>query len=425
MDLCIKMTNKILTLILTTLGVAFSQEPTFIQIQSDSLKPSIAIETLQGDLGKDASQILSFDLSIAGRYNIVNIAKTDSLSLFNSHAQSLIQGSIQNNSGQIQIDLKVIDVYSKTSILDYKKSTSLTLFRKAIHALSDSLIFMFSGEKGIAQTQIAWTSRQKNQREIMVGDYDGASPQKITHDGSIAMLPDWTPDNKNIIYTSFKEGYASLWAVNVATSTTKRVTAPGLQTFGGRISPGGQSLVYTQQNEDGSDIYKKDMNSNRIERLTNHPTSETSAEWSPNSYNIAFTSNRSGNPQIYSMDADGGNETRISKMGRYVESPSWSPKGDKIAFCQMDGNSMNIYSMDADGSNVVQLTQNQGSNENPSWSPDGRLIIFSSTRTGVSQIFMMRADGSEQEQITKVGINSSPRWSKQNQQNNQQHDQIN
>jgi TolB protein len=329
-------------------------------------------------------------------------------------AQVLVKGTYQLQDGQLVMEARLFDVDRGTQITGRRYTGPPSALRMMVHKFADEVIYRLTGERGIAQTKIAFTSRHRGAKEIFIMDYDGYNPQRVTADGTIVLNPAWSPNGRYIAYTSYREGNPDLFIMDW-TGWNKRILsrAAGLNAAPA-WHPDGKRLAVVMSLEGDTEIYVVSINGRIQQRLTrNRGIIDTSPTWSPTGRQLAFVSDRSGSPQIYVMDADGTNIRRLTFEGAYNADPAWSPKGDRIAFVSRRNGAFDIFTMKPDGSDVLQLTHGEGSNESPAWSPDGRYIVFSSTRArGIPDLYLMRADGTGVRRLTYLaGGGSDPVWS--------------
>lgn len=284
--------------------------------------------------------------------------------------------------------------------------------RRLAHKAADEVVFQFTGERGIADTKIAFVASASGNKELYMMDYDGAGVTRLTANRSINLSPAWSPDSRSIAYTSYAgSGYPYLYRLFPFENRP-------VQTLSGQLginttpawSPDGQYLALTLTRDGNPEIYVLNVATGGLRRLTTHAGIDTEPSWSPTGREIAFTSDRAGSAQIFVMDVDGANVRRLTQVG-FNTQPRWSPKGDAIAFTSRQGNH-DIWAVSPDGSNLRRLTAGPGNNESASWAPNGRHLVFQSNRPGGFQLFTMLADGSEQQPLTKgPGEATSPSWS--------------
>ncbi len=280
------------------------------------------------------------------------------------------------------------------------------------HAVSDALVAGFTGEKGIAQTRIAFVSDRSGKKELYLMDYDGENVRQITHDRSIALAPRWSPDGKLITFVSYRDGAPAIHSwVPVSGRRWKMVVLPGT-TMSPAWSPTGGRLALSSSQTGDFDIYLADAEGKNLRRVTFGQGADLSPSWSPNGRQIAFNSDRGGSAQIYLMNADGSDQRRLTFEGTYNTTPAFSPKGDWIAYtCRVEGQDQ-ICLLSPDGGRRVQLTTSPGPNVNPSWAPSGRHVVFESSRGGDAHLYVIGLDGTGEEALTSgTGNDQTPGWS--------------
>lgn len=108
-----------------------------------------------------------------------------------------------------------------------------------------------------------------------------------------------------------------------------------------------------------------------------------------------------GGSIIYTVPVTGGTPKQITPKGpSYLH--GWSPDGKTLVFTGQRNNEYDIYGVPSSGGPEVQLTTAKGLDDGPEYSPDGKYIYFNSNRNGTMQLFRMKADGTEQEALTNT-----------------------
>ena len=325
--------------------------------------------------------------------------------------QGLLVGSLERRGTELALEGHVYDVERGTAIVARRYlGDATTAVRQIAHRLADEIVFRYTGERGVAQTRIAYVGARNGARELYVMDYDGHNPVLLTGNRSINLSPRWSPDGRLLAYTSYRDGNPDLFVLNYQTGGRTKLSAlPGLN-ISPAWSPDGEWVALSLSKDGGTNIHLMRKDGSGLRALTTGSGISVSPTFSPNGRQVAFTSDRGGSPQIYAIDLEGTNLRRLTFQGDYNSSPRWSPRGDKIAFVSNLSGRFQITLMNPDGSEVQTLTS-EGRNEDPAWSRDGRHLAFSSTRTGRREIFVMRADGSAPRQLTRTGDNFAPDWS--------------
>ena len=323
-----------------------------------------------------------------------------------------VEGKIEQGASAsfFQFRGQAIDVGTGEVALDRTYPFTESSLRETMHRFVDDVLEALTGERGIAETRIAYVQQNGRVKEIWMMDYDGENARQVTHDRSLALSPTWAPWGTEIAFTTFKRGNPDLYLFDLTRGASYPFsTRPGLNTAP-CYSPDGKSIALTLSRDGNSEIYVVSRDAQTAKRLTRNTVIDTSPSFSPSGREVAFTSNRTGSPQVFVMDAEGLNQRLLTIEGSYNDSPQWSPKGDKITYAARHDGIFDVIVMDATGSNPIQITSNAGHNENPHWSADGRKIVFSSSREGKRQIFMMNADGSDVVRLTQDGENFNPSW---------------
>ena len=289
------------------------------------------------------------------------------------------------------------------------------------HQFADEILKQLSGGlPGISTTQIAFASSRTGNKEIWMMDYDGSNQHQITHLGTVAITPRWSPDNTRIAFTCLapgRNGVQSFQVCMYSTATNRTISWPRYSGTNGTPawSPDGSQILFmSSMSGNSSELYQADASGARPKRLTFTVGVNTSPTVNPKTGGqVVFVSDRGGTPQLYMMNADGGDVQKLDMGDKgYVVDPSWSPNGQLLAFSwRRPDDNYDIYIYDMASKQLAKLTSDAGRNERPCWAPDGRHIVFESTRTGTRQIWTMLADGSQQKQLTRTGENESPSWS--------------
>ncbi|MFH2035471.1 MAG: Tol-Pal system beta propeller repeat protein TolB [Candidatus Zixiibacteriota bacterium] len=320
----------------------------------------------------------------------------------------LVKLDVEFPRNEISVGYRLYAVETGRELKKDRYKIEKTYYRSVIHRIANDIVKFLTGDNGIFETKIVYSKQLDSAREIFISDYDGKNPRQLTANGSINILPAISPDGETVFYTTYRNGSAQIYMINVKTGIADKFSDyPGLNAAPA-VSPDGKTIACVLTKDGNSEIYLLDRKGKIIKRLTNSRAIETSPTWSPDGRMIAFTSDRTGSPQIYVMDKEGLNVQRLTYQGGYNESPNWSPKGNKIVFVSRNGG-FDICSIDITGKNF-QVLADIADNEDPYVSPDGNHIVFTSTRLGPREIYMMDIFGISKHRVTSDGGYSNPAW---------------
>lgn len=342
-------------------------------------------------------------------------------------ADFLIRGGYTVSGSDVELEIYVYSITKADLVLGKKYKGTIKTVRRIAHTFTNDLLKALTGSEGMFNSKLVATSDKGGGgfREVYVMDWDGFGPQQITTHKTVSISPNWSPDGKRILYTSFvktKRGDRNpdMYLYETDSGQRIRISYRKGTNSGGFFTPDNKGILLTLSQSGNPDIYRIAFDGGIEKRLTNGPLGAMNVEPAMNKANrkIAFSSDRHGKPMIYTMDEDGSNVKRLTFAGQFNSSPAWSPDGTKLAFAGQSGENFDIFVMDADGSNMIRLTSakkkngRMSSNEDPSFSPCGRFVMYTSNRTGKNQIYISTVDGQEERRITSDNHNYfKPKWS--------------
>ena len=327
-------------------------------------------------------------------------------------ASVLVCATVAVEAENIILNIKMLDVGTGETIWSHEYKSKISKIRYLAHQVSDEIVKRFTGEIGISSSKIVFVNDSTGFKELYIVDYDGYNLRRLTRDKKINILPKWSPDGEQIIYTSYLYRNPDLFSLNLAKNKRSIISKYQGLNVTGSFSPDGKKILLTLSRGKFPNLYLININGDIIQKMTQGFYIDTSPSFSPSGQEVVFISDRTGYPQLYLMGIDGGNVRRLTTSG-FCDSPSWSPRGDKIVFTMRKSKSnYDLYVYDLPTGKIIQLTNNQRRNENPTWSPDGRFVVFSSTRFDKSEIYIMAIDGSGVRKLVEMpGSSYTPSWS--------------
>jgi len=219
----------------------------------------------------------------------------------------------------------------------------------------------------------------------------------------------WTPDGRDIVFSSGNWASIGLWRVEAAASARPRRLAFASDAASApAVSRQGNRLAYVVNRTDTNiwriDLRSPGQNPGIPARLIASTLEERDPAFSPEGKRIAFMSNRSGACEIWVCASDGSNPVQLTALGAsIVLGPKWSPDGQNIAFAALRVGNHDVYVVSANGGPPRRLTTHPAGDNWPYWSRDGQSLYFKSNRGGQSEIWKMPATGGEAVQITLHG----------------------
>lgn len=333
-------------------------------------------------------------------------------------ADWVLAGEVQPRAGGLSLRLALHDVRygqvkgDRTFALPRPQDAE---FRMAVHAAADEVVRWATGEPGMAASRIAFVRQGRGTKEIYLVDSDGENLQRVTSDGSIALSPAWSPDGRQLAYTSFRDGAPVLYERDLSSGRDRVISRTDGINITPAYSPDGRTLAFARTMGGSTELVRFDLQRGCCpEPLTQSRRSDDlSPSWSPDGRRLAFVSNRLGQPHVYVLTP--GGEPRLLTEFRYGQagyntSPDWSPRGPEIAFHSRVSGSHQIAIVNADRGGAPRVLTSGGRNEDPSWAPDGRHLVFASSGRDAG-LYVVDTVSGRTRPLVRGHLDGLPDWS--------------
>lgn len=234
--------------------------------------------------------------------------------------------------------------------------------------------------------------------------------------------PDWSPDGRRIVYTSYRDDAIELRSLDAASGASTTLLSNGAVNLEPRWSPDGRRIAFTSSAYEGRwHVFVADVGANgeasNVRRVTedresglpryyyNTTDQYLSPTWSPDGKEVIVVSNRGhiwGSGGFWRLDARPG---AVPREIHYEETnwkarPDWSRDGRRVVYSSYLGRQWNqLWLMTADGGDPFQLTYGESDATSPRWSPDGSRIAYVSNEGGNTSLWTVEVPGGKRERL--------------------------
>jgi TolB protein len=199
-----------------------------------------------------------------------------------------------------------------------------------------------------------------NTFDIFVADLDGKIVKQLTNSKGYDAEATISPDGKQMIYTSTKNGDIDLYIMDLATGKERQITSEIGYDGGAWFSPDGKKIIWRASRPSTPEALQEYKS-----LLAEDLVAPTSME-------------------VYTADADGSNQKKITNLGQANWAPAFMPDSKQIIFASNHeykrGFPFNMYTMSNDGSKLQKISRDNGFDAFPMFSYDGKKIVFCSNR---------------------------------------------
>ena len=128
----------------------------------------------------------------------------------------------------------------------------------------------------------------------MVADSDGYNPQVALRIRHPIISIDWSPNGRQIAYTSFETGKPTVWIHDLSTGKRRQVAAFRGNNSAPAFSPDGGTLAVALSKDGGTKIYLLDTNGQNLRQFTTGGSIDTEPAFSPDGKYITSRATEGG-----------------------------------------------------------------------------------------------------------------------------------
>ncbi len=387
----------------------------------------VPFEDSTNNAGVDVAEIIRNNLERSGLFEVLPVVdmpalptKLDDVKFKNWRTlgiESLVIGRLVVKSvGRVDIEFRLIDVYSGKTLLGYRIPVGDGDLRFAGHKVSDFIYEELLDRPGAFTSLLAYITVEKNAGEqqvfrLQVSDSDAHNARTIVQSSEPLLSPAWSPDGLSLAYVSFEEHNSAIFLQTLATGQREKIIYGVGINSSPMFSSDGKKLAVTLSRDGNPEIYVYEIGNRNLVRVTYHGAIDTEPAWAPDDSGLVFTSDRGDGPQIYYINLKDKVTERVTyNMGRYNTRARYSPNGKKLVLVNGSEGTYRIVMLDLK-TKIFEAVTVGDLDESPSFSPNGSMIIYATMTKNGSQLAATSADGfTKQKLVTQLGEVREPVW---------------
>ena len=296
----------------------------------------------------------------------------------------------------------------------FSETVSGTSSRNALLRAADAAVTKITGLRGYFAGKLAFIGDRTGKSEVYTSDLFFGDLFKWTGDGKQVLGPRWSPDGRQVVYTSYRTSFPDIYTIDFVSRRVSLLASFKGTNSGGRFSPDGTRLAMVLSGEGNPEVYVGNAQGRQLKRLTNNQSVEASPTFSPDGSRILFVSDAAGGPQLYVMPASGGSMSRLpTNISKYCAEPDWSAADpSKIVFTAGVGKGYQVAVFDQKAGASKIVTHAPTDAIEPVWLADGRHVLCTFRAANTRSLYIIDTESGKATRLspTAFGNAGSPSY---------------
>jgi len=243
---------------------------------------------------------------------------------------------------------------------------------------------------------VCFARYEGNNIQLWVKELESGRERRLTNRETPEYDASFSPNSKRLVFCAVAQtpGQGNL---NLCTIGIEDLSSRHLIGDSGKLSheespawsPNGKQIVFTSTRDGNQELYLLGADGQNLQRITQDPGLDAHPTWTPDGQQILFATNRWGDLELAVVDPKGEKVERLTNQKGLDDYPVCSPDGRRIAFVSLRSGNSEIYTMPREGGPAVNISNDPGLDSFPSWTANGELSWISN-RSGTFEIHVLK-----------------------------------
>jgi TolB protein len=216
--------------------------------------------------------------------------------------------------------------------------------------------------------------RVDNNYDIYRMDIGDGSLDQLTSLYGVDNAPEISPDGEQLVFMHNSPTKDTNQIVIADHNGGNAGNIPGINGWDPTWSPDGRQILFASDKNGTNQLYTIRTDGSKLTKITNLPSIRGRSDWSPDGNYIVTYSGEPWHRELFIMNADGSNVRQLTPSGGNSQGPSFSPDSKWVAFTAYfdhynEDNGCEIYIIRIDGTDLRRLTDNDYCDYQPRWGP--------------------------------------------------------
>jgi TolB protein len=291
----------------------------------------------------------------------------------------------------------------------FTQTVSGTSQRNALLKAADAVVTKLTGLRGWFAGKLAFIGDRTGKSEVYTSDLFFGELFKWTSDGKQVLGPRWSPDGRQVVYTSYRTSFPDIYVIDFVSRRVSLLASFKGTNSGGRFSPDGSRLAMVLSGEGNPEVYVGNSQGRQLKRVTTNQSVEASPTFSPDGSRLLFVSDAAGGPQLYTMSAAGGAMSRLpTNISKYCAEPDWSAADpNKIVFTAGVGRGYQVavFDLKSGASKIVSKAPTDAIE--PVWLADGRHVLCTFRAANTRSLYIVDTESGKATRLSPPALGNA------------------